>query len=143
MGWYNSHLHQFIVGQTYYGVPSLDEFSELEIKDERKVRLNQALSQPKQKMVYEYDFGDSWEHEISLEKVLQPQAGVCSPLCIGGERACPPEDVGGIGGYANFLKAISDPNDEEHDECLEWVGGSFDPEAFDLEKVNRVLKRMR
>ena len=82
MGWYDSHLHQFIVGENYYGVPSLDEFSELELKDERKARLNQILSKPKQKMVYEYDFGDGWEHEILLEQVLHPRFPVSvSALC--------------------------------------------------------------
>ena len=85
MGWYDSHLHQFIVGKAYYGVPSLDEFSELDLKDERKVRLNQILSKPKPKMVYEYDFGDGWEHEILLEKALQPESTVRYPRWIGGE----------------------------------------------------------
>jgi len=98
MGWYDSHLHQFIVGEKYYGVPSIDEFSELELKDERKARLSQVLWKSKQKMVYEYDFGDGWEHEILLEKVLQPDPGVRYPRCIGGARACPPEDCGGPGG---------------------------------------------
>ncbi len=96
MGWYDSHLHQFIVGKTYYGVPSLDEFSELELKDERKVRLGQVLSNPKQKMVYEYDFGGGWEHDIVLEKVLPPDSNTRYPVCLGGARACPPEDAVGL-----------------------------------------------
>ena len=143
MGWYDSHLHQFIVGERYYGVPSIDEFSELELTDEKKARLSQVLSKSKQKMVYEYDFGDGWEHEILLEKVLQTDPGVRYPRCMGGARACPPEDCGGVGGYANFLQAISDPNHEEHDEYLEWIGGEFDPEKFDLDLVNRELKAIR
>ena len=89
MGWYDSHLHQFIVGEKYYGVPSIDEFSELELKDERRARLKEVLSKPKKKIVYEYDFGDGWEHEILLEKILQPELGVRYPRCIGGARSCP------------------------------------------------------
>jgi len=143
MGWYDSHLHQFIVGKTYYGVPSLDEFSELELKDERKARLDQILSRSKQKIVYEYDFGDSWEHEIVLEKILAPDSRTRYPACLGGARACPPEDCGGVGGYANFLEAISDPDHEEHEEMLEWIGGEFDPEQFDVDLVNQGLKTIR
>ncbi len=143
MGWYDSHLHQFIVGKTYYGVPSLDEFSELDLKDERKVKLNQVLSRPKQKIIYEYDFGDGWEHEILLEKMLPPDSKAHYPVCVGGARACPPEDCGGVGGYANFLDAISDPDHEEHDEYLDWIGGEFDPEGFDVDLVNQSLKRIR
>jgi hypothetical protein len=143
MGWQDSHLHQFIVGKSYYGNPSMDEISELKIKDERKVRLDRALSRPMQKIVYEYDFGDGWYHEILLEEILEPQAGARYPVCIAGKRACPPEDVGGIGGYANFLAAINDPDHEEHDEYLEWAGGEFDPEEFNLDRVNAILRRIR
>ncbi len=143
MGWYDSHLHQFIVGETYYGVPSLDEFSELELKNERKARLDQILLKPKQKMVYEYDFGDSWQHEILLEQVLPPDPRTRYPVCLGGARACPPEDCGGVGGYEEFLEAIRDPEHEEHDEYLEWIGGEFDPEAFNLDDINRGLKSVR
>jgi hypothetical protein len=143
MGWYDSHLHQFIVGEKYYGVPGIDEFSELDLKDEKKARLSQILSKSKQKIVYEYDFGDGWEHEILLEKVLGPKAGSRYPICTEGKRACPPEDVGGSTGYANFLEAISDPSHEEHDEYLEWIGGEFDPEEFDVDLVNQRLKRIR
>lgn len=143
MGWYDSHLHQFIVGKTYYGEPSLDEFSELDLKDERKVRLGQVLSKPKQKMVYEYDFGDGWEHDIVLEKVLPPDSNTRYPVCLEGARACPPEDCGGVPGYKNFLDAIRDPDHEEHDEFLEWIGGEFDPEDFDIALANRELNRIK
>ncbi|MEX0806068.1 MAG: plasmid pRiA4b ORF-3 family protein [Candidatus Binatia bacterium] len=141
MGWYDSHLHQFIVGETCYGVPSREDLSE--VKDEKKVRLDQILSRPGRKMVYEYDFGDGWEQEILLEKVLQPDSKVRYPRCIGGARACPPEDCGGVPGYANFLEAIRDPRHEEHEEMLEWIGGEFDPEEFDLEEFDNALRRIR
>ncbi len=143
MGWYDSHLHQFIVGRTYYGVPSRDDFLDMDLKNERKAMLSQILSRPKQKIVYEYDFGDGWEHEILLERVLVAEPGVRYPRCVGGGRACPPEDCGGTGGYENFLAAIRDPNHEEHEEYLEWIGGEFDPEQFDLAEINAALRQVR
>ena len=88
---------------------------------------------------YEYDFGDSWQHEIVLEKTLEPEPQVKYPRCIEGERACPPEDCGGVWGYAEFLEAIADPAHEDHDETLRWVGGKFDPEKFSVDEVNRKL----
>ena len=142
MGWTNSHLHQFKVGKIYYGEPSIDEFSDLNLKDESKARLNKVLSKPKQKMIYEYDFGDGWEHEILLEKVLPRDSMVRYPRCLGGARACPPEDCGGVHGYANFLEAISDPEHEEHDEYLEWIGGEFNPEKFDVAEFENELKNI-
>jgi hypothetical protein len=143
MGWYDSHLHQFIVSRNYYGVPSRDSFLDEDLKDERKVPLKQILSKPKQKVTYEYDFGDGWEHEILLENVLAREPGVRYPHCIGGVRACPPEDCGGVGGYEDFLAAIRDPNHEEHDEYLEWIGGAFDPEEFELDEVNAALRQIK
>ena len=143
MGWTNSHMHQFIHRETYYGVSMKDDFGDFhEMKNEKTVKLNQLVSRPKAKFVYEYDFGDSWEHEILLEKILPPESGVRYPVCLTGKRACPPEDCGGVWGYAGFLEAIQNPNHPEHDDMLEWIGGSFDPEAFDLDAVNRVLGRI-
>lgn len=141
MGWSDYHLHQFRLGETYYGVPDPDDFHEVE--DEKTVKLSRLVSRPKAKLLYEYDFGDSWEHEILLEKILLPEPGVQYPVCITGKRACPPEDCGGVWGYGDFLEAIQNPDHPEHDEMLEWVGGSFDPEAFDLDEVNRTLRRVK
>jgi hypothetical protein len=143
MGWHNSHLHQFVVGETRYGVPEFDEFSELDLKDERKARLNQVLSKAKQKVVYEYDFGDGWEHDVLLEIALQPDPGLRYPRCSDGARACPPEDCGGAAGYENLLQAISDADHEEHDEWIEWIGGEFNPEKFDMKEVDTALRRIR
>lgn len=141
MGWYDSHLHEFTIRGVSYGEAN-DEAS-YEIKNEKKVKLNQVVTHPKTKFLYLYDFGDGWEHEVLLEEVLEPKAGTRYPICIGGARACPPEDCGGIFGYADFLEAIRDPQHEEHEETLEWIGGSFDPGAFDLEDVNERLKSIR
>lgn len=141
MGWTDSHLHQFMVGQAYYGIP--DPGFDFEIEDERKVRFSQIAPGVKKKFIYEYDFGDSWGHQITVEKILQPEPGVRYPVCLAGKRACPPEDCGGVWGYESFLEAIRDPQHPEHDEMLEWVGGEFDSEAFDLNAVNQDLKSIR
>jgi hypothetical protein len=142
-GWWDYHLHQFIVGRTYYGEPHPDYFDYMEMRDEQEVRLVQIASGEGFKFRYEYDFGDSWLHQVLVEKILPPEPGQAYPVCVKGRRACPPEDVGGIWGYYSFLEAIQDPNHEEHEEYLEWVGGAFDPEAFDLEEVNEVLQALR
>lgn len=84
---------------------------------------------------YIYDFGDGWEHTVKLEKILPRENGVNYPICIGGKRACPPEDYGGIWGYEQLLDIVSDKNHEEHEEMMEWLGGEFDPEHFDVEEV--------
>ncbi len=87
--------------------------------------------------------GDSWLHAIVVEKVLNAEAGAHYPVCLAGARACPPEDCGGIGGYEELLEAVADPQHERHEELLEWLGGSFDPEKFDLNAVNRGLNAFR
>jgi hypothetical protein len=141
MGWTNSHLHQFIVGQTFYGQPHPDYG--FEMRDERRVRLNQIVTGEGAKFAYEYDFGDSWEHILLLEKVLEPESGQQYPVCVKGERACPPEDVGGVWSYEGFLEAIGDPDHPEHEDYMEWIGGEFDAEEFDLDAVNSALRALR
>ena len=141
MGWTDSHLHQFIQHGTYYGAPD-DEFG-MPTVSERRTRLGDLLGRPKDRLVYEYDFGDSWQHEVVLENVGEPHPDVRYPRVIAGKRACPPEDVGGVGGYAEFLETIADPTHEEHASMLAWVGGRFDPEFFDLIEVNDRLPRKR
>jgi len=140
MAWTNSHLHQFKAGGRYYGEPRYDLAGMLEVVDERQVRLNQIALRVKACFIYEYDFGDSWEHELVVEKILPPEQGVQYPRCMDGMRACPPDDVGGIWGYQNFLDAMRDPHHSEHEDMVEWIGGGFDPEAFDLRGVNGALQ---
>jgi len=143
MGWDDYHLHQFEVDRTYYGPPSpKDEFWGFEMKNEHLARLNRIAPREKDKFTYEYDFGDSWKHEILVEKILPPEEGVRYPRCIKGRRACPPEDCGGIWGYENLLEILRDPNHPEHESMLEW-SGEFDPEEFDLEAANEALKFVR
>ena len=100
------------------------------------VTLADVAPAPGDRLVYEYDFGDGWEHDLLVEKVLELEPGATYPVCIKRRRACPPEDVGGIWGYAEFLEILSDPDHPEYEERLEWVGGEFDPEEFDVEDVN-------
>jgi len=140
MGWYDSHLHQFAVGRTLYGVPDPDFDFGPETLNEKSFMLGQLAPKAKSKLSYEYDFGDGWEHELLVEKVLPTDPELRYPVCVAGARACPPEDCGGVWGYADLLETIKDPNNPEHAEMLEWLGGEFDPEAFDVDAINRRLK---
>ena len=139
MGWTDSHLHQFCARGIYYGMvgPELD--FDFEVVDERKVRLHDVLRRPKDRMQYEYDFGDSWDHDVVLERITGPAPQVRYPLVLAGRRACPPEDAGGVWGYAGFLRAIKDPKHPEHDDFIEWIGGTYDPEGFDVQEANRAF----
>ncbi|MEA3377872.1 MAG: plasmid pRiA4b ORF-3 family protein [Chloroflexota bacterium] len=139
MSWWDYHLHQFIVEGTYYGVPHPDY--EVEMRDENKVRLDEVAHEGSQ-FIYEYDFGDGWEHLLKVEKVLEPEPGRRYPVCIDGQRAAPPEDVGGIWGYEEYVEVMVNPDDPEYEEYLEWRG-EFDPEAFDLDEVNEALRELQ
>jgi hypothetical protein len=144
MGWTDSHMHQFKMGETYYGTTYPDDSDGMpETRDENKAKISDLVSKPKAKFVYEYDFGDSWEHEVVLEKILPPEPDTRYPKCLEGKYACPPEDCGGVWGYANLLEVIQDEGHPEHEEMLEWLGEGFDPEAFDVEAVNTALRRSR
>lgn len=142
MGWTNSHLHMFRVGKTHFGVPSAD-LDWMEVFDERKATLAEVLPRAKSKMMYEYDFGDCWEHDVLVEKILDADPDAAYPACLAGKRACPPEDCGGVWGYEGFLEAIADPRHPEHESSLEWIGGAFDPEAFDPVWVSKRLAARR
>ncbi|MFH1218908.1 MAG: plasmid pRiA4b ORF-3 family protein [Candidatus Eisenbacteria bacterium] len=141
MGWTDSHLHQFIIDRRYYSIPI--EESWVPIIDERRFTLEEIAPYPKRRFEYEYDFGDGWVHELVVEKIMPPGPGKKYPQCVKGKRACPPEDVGGVWGYHTFLQAIGDPDHEEHHSYLEWIGGGFDPEAFDLDAINERLRRVK
>jgi len=134
MGWMDGHLHQFIAKDKVYGRVDL----ELPVREnEKKVLLSQVLSKPKDSLVYDYDFGDGWEHLVVLEQALEAAPGGKYPYVVAGKRACPPEDCGGTGGYAYLLEVLADPKHPEHAEMVEWVGGSFDPQDFDASEINR------
>ncbi len=140
MGWTNSHLHSFTIDKKTFGMAGVDDFEELNMLDERKQTLEAALGDGIREFVYEYDFGDSWRHRITVKRLARPNTDWHYPLCTGGARAAPPDDVGGPPGYEEFLAAIKDPKHEEHDSMLTWIGGAFDPEGFDLNAINRTLR---
>ena len=135
MGWTNSHLHQFTINGVIHGDPQLlyegwqDEEPPVNSLRTKVSKIVPADSK-RFRFDYEYDFGDGWEHEILLEGCLRAEKGARYPLCVEGERACPPEDVGGTYGYQEYLEAMADPEHEEHESWMEWRG-PFDPEAFD------------
>jgi len=144
MGWYNCHLHDFRFGDVHYTSQQASEMGEMDMENEETVFLSRVVTRPKQKFIYEYDFGDSWEHEVVVEKMLliDPQAKY--PVCLAGARACPPEDCGSFPGYCDILEALKAPKKtEEQKELLEWVGDGYDPERFDLDVVNKRLTRTR
>jgi hypothetical protein len=143
MGWTNSHLHQFMIGGEQYGDPDLlgDDFEEFDGIDSTRTKLSKLLPKSGDRLSfrYEYDFGDSWDHEVLLEGCPAPEPGTKYPICIEGRRACPPEDVGGVWGYAEFLAALANPKHERHDEFLEWAG-PFDPDEFDPAEATKAMK---
>ncbi|HEX5415224.1 MAG TPA: plasmid pRiA4b ORF-3 family protein [Chloroflexota bacterium] len=144
MPWQGYHLYEFQVGELTFGDPDPeDAFYEREVKSARRATLSQALPEPKAKLLYVYDFGDNWEHAVVVEKILPPEPSVRYPVCLKGVRAAPPEDVGGVSGYEDFLAAVRDPTHEEHEHMLEWAGGTWDAERFDLAAVNAALRRPR
>ena len=140
MGWMGGHLHMFIINGEFYSIPSPDDFEPM--INERRHTLHEIAGLTR-KFVYEYDFGDSWDHEIVIEKDVSPEAGVKYPVCIKGKRACPPEDIGGVWGYEEFLQAIKDTDHAEHENYLEWIGDDFDAEEFDLDSINEILRRLK
>ncbi len=146
MGWTNSHLHDFEIRGERYGDPdlidtSLDDFEWL---DSTTVFLSDVLPATGKRFTFKYlyDFGDNWEHDILFEGCPPRAAGQKYPICLEGENACPPEDVGGIWGYEDFLEAIADPKHPEYQHYREWVGGRFSPTKFDAKKVTREMRQV-
>jgi hypothetical protein len=143
MGWLNCHLHRFeIDGERYSDLdPDGDDYG-MDFKDETKVLLRSVLpkSGRRTQWMYAYDFGDGWKHEILFEGFPPVDPKKKYPLCVEGERACPPEDCGGPFGYVDFLAAIQDPDHEEHEITLEWVGGEFKPEKFSAKAATRAMR---
>lgn len=131
MGWDDEHLHAFRGSRS-----RRDDLPE-------RALLGDVFTRKGTKIIYEYDFGDSWEHEIRLEKAEPFDPARPEPLCLGGAFASPPEDCGGTPGYYDILHALQNPTDPENEELLEWVGEGFDPEAFDVEAANRTLHGKR
>ena len=147
LGWTDSHLHQFHVisakggTKAYVGRPDPDFEGRTPTQDETKRILKNFLTKTGDRIGCEYDFGDSWLHEIKLTAVNAQSARLSAPLCLDGARACPPEDCGGVPGFEHALATLANPKLAEKD-LLEWLG-DYDPTAFDLAAVNRAFARRR
>ncbi len=147
MEWNDYHLHLFNVAERTYASPAF----ELDADDERRVKLSQITTVPKFKFSYEYDFGDSWELELVIEKILPFDPGQQLPQVIAGQRASPLEDSGGVWGYQHLVEVLNNPADPRHSEMIDWVFGDeepeegfhFDAEAYDLDAVNEALRSLR
>jgi hypothetical protein len=141
--WKDCHLHSFHLDnpatseKTRIGMilDEFDTFDDLDVIAENDQYISNWFLAENAAAVYLYDFGDSWEHEVRLEKILPRGKGVSYPRCVGGERACPPEDCGGVWGYEHLLEVILDPNLEEYEDLTEWLGGDFDPEHFSVQEI--------
>lgn len=143
MGWFDYHLWEFTIGKQRYGLPMDEDWGTAPRKDAAKVRLRDVLKPRRTTIDYLYDFGDSWEHVVKIEDLVAPRPSLPPVVCLAGANACPPEDVGGPPGYAEFLAILADPAHEEHADMLRWAGGSFDPTAFDPEATNALLKTIK
>jgi hypothetical protein len=139
MGWQDYHLHSFEIGGVQYGEPDPD--GELALRDELDTRLD-SIATKGSRFTYIYDFGDWWEHDVAVEDVFPAEPDERYPICVGGERACPPEDVGGAYGYGELLVAIADPAHPEHETMRSWLGRRFDPAAFSPQVATTLLRRM-
>ena len=143
MGWDGGHLHEFEFAEGRYGVPDPD-WPDESLDDESKVTLNKALGYSAT-FNWTYDFGDNWTHRIKVERVdtMPAELKLQFPMCLAGAGACPPEDVGGAPGYADFLRAIADPEHPEHDDMTAWIGRPFDPNAFNVQEAQDRLYEIK
>ena len=145
MGWDNGHLYEFEIGGRRYGSPE-EEFADPDftepVVNDKEAKLSQVAPMVKAKLLYMYDFGDDWRHELTVEKIMPAEKGRQYPVCLAGERACPPEDCGGPWGYADILEALKHPEDPDSEELLEWVG-EFEPDQFDIDQINMWLKQIK
>ena len=137
MGWQDSHLHEFEINGVRYGQPNPEWDQGLDaVRSEAGVRLEECLADRKS-FTYVYDFGDDWQHLIQVEEEVHADQLQSRPVCLAGECACPPENVGGIMGYQHFLSVMSDPTAPEYEDFCSWLGvRAFDPRFFDLKQAN-------
>lgn len=141
MGWLDCHLHEFELGDgsetgtLTMGIPDDEWPEDREVLAGWQYALVDYLTIPGTTMCYRYDFGDGWVHDVTLEAVARREKGVRYPRCVAGERACPPEDCGGVRGYAELLRALRDPQDDEHASLVAWLPKGWDPDHFHPEEV--------
>ncbi len=138
MGWENAHLYGFHINGVEYQ-PADDDF-ENDAEDTKGMKLSQLKLEKITKIRYIYDFGDSWEHTIKINKIYKPEEELLTPTCIDGARNCPPEDCGSVPGYEDIVEAMKKPTSKRAKEFIEWLGEKYDPEEFDLKKINKRLQ---
>lgn len=145
MGWFDSHLHQFDIDSVFYGPPLEEDWDMEAVENEEEYTLQSLADRLEPHFDYIYDFGDDWQHRITVEKILQPGEGKPYPVLIKGKRSCPPEDIGGVWGYQEFLEAYSNPDHDDYAAMHEWAGPDFEPDRFDsedIDEINAALKDM-
>ncbi|MBS3106728.1 plasmid pRiA4b ORF-3 family protein [Candidatus Woesearchaeota archaeon] len=144
MGWSNSHLYGFTIDEKRYQddkINQIEEFDNVKLCSSRTYKSN--MLKLKQKFWYMYDFGDGWEHALTVEKLLPKERGVSYPVCLAGERNCPVEDCGSYPGYYHLLDVQKNKKHPEYKELIEdWLGGEYDPEYFNAQEANLALRRM-
>ena len=140
MGWKNSHLFEFRVGD--YAIGFIDDSAPENLADASEVTLDTLLTKVGMKFLYTYDYGDNWQHTIEVEKMLNSEDGHEYPVCIEGELNCPPEDCGGMHGYRNMLETLKDKNHPEYLEMREWAG-RYNPKKFNTGKINKELPKFK
>ena len=142
MLWWDYHLHVFEIGDDVFGQPELDEDEDFNWHNERGVKVVSRL-RVGDSLEYTYDFGDNWHLRVELEAVLGVRTRLKHAVCVAGEHAAPPEDAGGVGGFREFLDALADPRNDEHENYVEWSGGDYDFESLDLAEINARLQQVR
>jgi hypothetical protein len=142
MGWEDRHLHVFEIYGERYGPPNFEWEEEERDLDEEGIRLHVLLDQD-DRFTYEYDFGDSWVHDIEVETVNAVDIPLLQAVCLDGAMACPPEDCGGTSDFGEFVEVMSDPKHRAHHDVVERFGGLFDPEFFSLSGANAMIQRIR
>lgn len=142
MGWESRHLYEFAIDESIYGTQDSD-FPDDSTLDDRRYKLKKLVSEG-DRIRYTYDFGDSWQHVIAVENIQACPSDDITDLCklLGGERTCPPEDVGGAPGYIELLQVLSKPDSTQAQDMLRWIGGYFDEGAFDVRAANCALQRL-
>ena len=141
MGWTNSRMHLFTLDGNLYGMADAEWIDDQPVLADEEFVLDEVLGTKVKSFLHEYDLGDGWHHEVTVQAVeVADEERNGWPMCLAGARACPPEDVGGLGGYEEFLQAISDPSHEQHNAMRRWCGGPFDPNSFDINSANRAIR---
>ncbi len=143
MGWTDSHLHRFTIGEKHYSDPRFEKDEVEEEEDESAFQLRALAPWVGDRFSYLYDFGDMWNHDVLVESILPMTPKLHYPACLNGEGACPPEDCGGVDGYSSMVHVVSDSRHKEHRNMVRWVGGKFDPYRLDVDKINKLLKKLK